>query len=143
MNGERVAALLALILASLSGASCGHPGPAGGVSVSLVTSGATMTDAQFKAQVLDQTQPVMVVFCYSGCPECGTYAPTVSTFIQKYSGKISVVQVDSSANASLGVEYGVIGVPATMFFESGSAINNLIGSQSMTTLDQIAAEVAP
>lgn len=97
----------------------------------------TVTDANFKAEVLDSTVPVLVDFWASWCSPCKMIAPIVEDLATEYDGKVKVVKVDIDANPSTPGMFGVMSIPTLMLFEGGEARERIVGYQPKARLAAI------
>ena len=126
----------------------------------------TATDIQFltpsEFKVADYAgKPLVVNFFGSWCGPCNSEAPDLAAFAQanpdvQFVG-IAVNDTESDVTAfmnkyglsnpvvmdddSLGAEYGVNGVPTTIFFDgAGQEVNRLVGASSLDQFDQSLAK---
>ena len=94
----------------------------------------TVTDANFKAEVLDAKVPVLVDFWASWCSPCKMIAPIVEDLASEYDGKVKVVKVDVDANPATPGMFGVMSIPTLMLFEAGQARERIVGYQAKAKL---------
>lgn len=88
-----------------------------------------VTAADFQANVLNATQPVLLEFGADWCPPCKMLAPTMQYLAQKYVGKLTVATIDSDEVPDLVQRYGIMGLPTLLLFRDGQPIQRLIGFQ--------------
>lgn len=86
------------------------------------------TDDNFKNEVLDSQQPVLVDFWAVWCGPCKQIAPIVDEIANEYVGKLKVAKVDVDNNPMSGQTYGVRSIPTLLLFKNGQVVETLIGS---------------
>ncbi len=80
----------------------------------------------------------MVEFFATWCPHCAAFKPVVDQFALNYAGKIKVVRVDIDLNPNLTMDYGISGIPTSIFFVNGSAVTTLVGEVTLNVLSSTA-----
>ena len=84
---------------------------------------------QWKAQVLDSKEPVLVDFWHDACVWCKRLEPDLSEvaddFPQLRFARLNVLS--SGENGKIAEQYGVMGTPTLIFFHNGRAIQELVG----------------
>ena|SRR3989338_6100114 len=90
----------------------------------------TLTDGNFKSEVLDSKIPVLVDFWAEWCAPCRMVAPVVEKIAKEYTGKLKVGKVNVDDNAETPTQYGIQGIPTLILFKDGQVVNQLVGFQS-------------
>jgi len=85
------------------------------------------SDADFKAEVLESQQPVLVDFTAEWCGPCHMLAPVVDKLNEEWNGAVKVGKLDIDLNVSTTMQYGVMGVPTLMLFKGGQPVERLTG----------------
>jgi thioredoxin len=93
-----------------------------------------VTAADFKAEVLDSTVPVLVDFYADWCGPCRALAPVLDEIAATADGKYKIVKVDAQANESLANEYGVNALPTLLIVKDGQVTSKLVGLQPKARL---------
>src|SRR5487761_1603701 len=94
----------------------------------------TITDASFKAEVLEAEVPVLVDFWASWCTPCKMIAPIVEELATEYEGRVKVAKVDVDANPVTPGMFGVMSIPTLMIFRGGKAEERIVGYQPKSSL---------
>ena len=88
-----------------------------------------LTEADFEAEVLKSTLPVMVDFTAPWCGPCKMLEPVIKQLSEEWEGKVKVVKLDVDDNSNLAMQYGVMGVPTLILFVNGKPVQRLSGYQ--------------
>jgi thioredoxin 1 len=87
-----------------------------------------LTKENFKNEVLDSKVPVLVDFWATWCGPCRMIGPIVDELAAEYDGKAKVGKVNTEEQTDLAGEYGVISIPALIFFKNGKPVDQVIGA---------------
>ena len=90
----------------------------------------TLTDQNFKAEVLQSKTPVLVDFWAEWCGPCKMVAPVVEKIAGEYSGKLKVGKLNVDDNSDTPMQYGVQSIPTLIVFKGGQEANRMVGFQS-------------
>lgn len=86
-----------------------------------------VTQANFKSEVLDNDQPVLVDFWAPWCGPCKMLAPVVEKVASANTGKAKFVKLNTDENPSLSGEYQVSGIPCLILFKGGKPVDRIVG----------------
>lgn len=100
-----------------------------------------LTDANFKAEVLDSKTPVLVDFWAEWCGPCRALAPVVEKVAQANDGKLKVGKLNVDENPGSAQQYGIQGIPTLLFFKGGKVAHQIVGFQSQTNIQRAVDEV--
>jgi len=96
-----------------------------------------VSDAEFKAQVLDSTTPVLVDFWAEWCGPCKTLTPRIDALAGQYAGKIKVVSMDVDANPDTPTSFGIRSIPTLLMFKGGKLAGELVGAHPNNTIEDL------
>jgi thioredoxin 1 len=77
----------------------------------------------WKKEVLQAAEPVLVDFWASWCPPCRAMNPTVEALAREF--KVCKVNVDT--NQQLAAHYGISSIPALLLFKDGKIAARHVG----------------
>ena len=94
----------------------------------------TITDENFKADVLESDVPVLIDFWASWCSPCKMIAPIVEDLANEYEGRIKVGKMDVDANPATPGSFGIMSIPTLMVFRGGKPAERIVGYQPKPAL---------
>lgn len=86
-----------------------------------------LTKKTFKKEVLEAKGAAMVDFYASWCGPCKAMAPIIDDLAKEMAGKIKIAKVSIEKEEDLASEYGVMSIPAFLFFKNGKVIEQANG----------------
>lgn len=96
-----------------------------------------VSEASFKTDVLDSSQPVLVDFWAEWCAPCRALAPTIDELANEFQGKAKIAKVDIEANPSIASQFGIRSIPTVLVFKNGQLVEQLVGRQSKTSYAEV------
>ena len=87
------------------------------------------TDANWKSEVLESEQPVVVDFWAPWCGPCRSLAPTISKLAEEFAGKVKFGKLDTDQNVETPSSFRISGIPAVVFFSGGKEVDRIVGLQ--------------
>jgi thioredoxin 1 len=87
-----------------------------------------VSDAEFKAVVLDSKEPVVVDFFAEWCGPCKAMAPALDQVATEMKGKVKVVKVDVDQSPATAQAYRIQAMPTMMLFKDGKVVDQHVGA---------------
>ena len=91
-------------------------------------------DKDFKIDVLDAKQPVLVDFWAEWCGPCKAIAPSLEELSDEMANKIKIVKINVDENPSISQTYSIRSIPALMIFKDGEKISEKMGALPKSAL---------
>ena len=86
-----------------------------------------LDDSNFKAEVVNAQEPVLVDFWAEWCGPCRMTGPVIDELAGEYAGKMKVGKVNVDENQTLSGKYNVMSIPTILIFKKGEVVKTLIG----------------
>jgi thioredoxin 1 len=96
-----------------------------------------ISDQTFKAEVLDESIPVLVDFWAPWCGPCRMVAPVVDELAGEMAGKVKFTKLNVDNNQASAAQYGIMSIPALLIFKNGQVVQQHVGAVPKATLKVI------
>jgi thioredoxin 1 len=91
-------------------------------------------DQNFKIDVLDSKQPVLVDFWAEWCGPCKAIGPSLEELSEEMANKLKIVKINVDENPSISQTYSIRSIPALMIFKDGEKISEKMGALPKSAL---------
>ena len=85
---------------------------------------------EFKKEVLEAKEPVLVDFFANWCGPCKMLAPIMEEISETH----KVFKVDTDEAGDLAMEYGIMSIPCVILFKDGKEVNRSVGLRTKEDL---------
>ncbi len=94
----------------------------------------TLTKTNFKEEVLENEQPVLVDFWASWCGPCRMVGPIVEALADDFDGRAGVGKVNVDEEDDLARQYSIMSIPTLVIFKGGEVVERVVGARSQGEL---------
>ena len=95
-----------------------------------------VSDADFDAEVLKSSQPVVVDFWAEWCGPCKQIGPALDEIAGAMNGKVKIVKLNVDENPATAAKYGIMSIPTLMLFKNGELASRQVGAAPRQKLEQ-------
>ena len=95
-----------------------------------------VSDANFDAEVLKATGPVVVDFWAEWCGPCRMIAPALEEIAGALGEKVKIVKLNVDENPATATKYGIMSIPTLMIFKNGELASRQVGAAPKQKLEQ-------
>jgi len=100
----------------------------------------TLTATNFRCEVLENPQPVLVDFWAPWCGPCHVMAPAIDQLATEFAGQATVGKVNVDEQPALAQQYGIRSIPALLVFKHGRVVEQAVGITSKQVLAAMLTE---
>ena len=95
-----------------------------------------VSDANFEAEVLKATGPVVVDFWAEWCGPCRMIAPALEEIAEQLGEKVKILKLNVDENPNTAAKYGIMSIPTLMLFKNGEIASRQVGAAPKQKLAQ-------
>src|SRR2546421_2777306 len=100
-----------------------------------------VSDANFEAEVLKATSPIVVDFWAEWCGPCKMIAPALEEIASEQTGRIRIAKLNVDDNPDTARRFDVMSIPTLLVFQDGQPVKRLVGAKGKGQLLQDLSEV--
>jgi len=87
-----------------------------------------LTDANFKQEVLENKQPVLVDFWADWCGPCHMIAPAIEELAEDFTGRAKIAKLNVDESQQIAAQYGIRSIPTLLLFKDGQLVDQMVGA---------------
>ncbi len=87
----------------------------------------SVKEDNWKAEILESDEPVVINFWGPACPWCRRLDPIYEEMAQKFEGKLKFTKVNVAESPRLAMGLGVMGTPTLKFICDGRPVYEVVG----------------
>jgi len=87
-----------------------------------------VNESTFEQEVLKDEKMVVVDFWAEWCGPCKMISPILEEVGSEYPDLMKVAKLDVDSNNAIAAQYGIMSIPALLFFRNGEEIDRVIGA---------------
>ncbi len=95
-----------------------------------------LTEDNFREEVLESGQPVLVDFWAAWCGPCQMQGPVVEQAAEELEG-IKVGKLNVDEESAVAQEYGIMSIPTLLLFKDGQVARKAVGFHSLEQLKEL------
>lgn len=85
------------------------------------------TDSNWKSEVLESADPVIVDFWAPWCGPCRMLAPTIEKLAGEFEGKVKIGKMNTDENQETPGGLRISAIPTVLVFHGGREVDRLVG----------------
>ena len=94
----------------------------------------TLTDENFKKEVLESKIPYLVKFSATWCKPCKIIDPYLDEISLEMTDKIKIGRMDVEAHPNIPVSFGVRGLPTLIILKNSEVISMIVGGTTKSSI---------
>ena len=94
-------------------------------------------DADWKVEVLQASELVLVDFWAEWCPPCRKLAPVIDALADEYAGRVKVVKLNVDEAPEVASRYAIFSIPTLLLFRDGAVVEQHVGYRPKEELKSV------
>jgi thioredoxin 1 len=88
----------------------------------------TLTSANFEAEVLKSSVPVLIDFWAEWCMPCKMIGPAIDQLAADYAGRLKVAKVNVDQESDLAGQHNIVSIPTILVYKDGKMVRQKVGA---------------
>ncbi len=88
----------------------------------------TLTSANFEAEVLKSSVPVLIDFWAEWCMPCKMIGPAIDQLAADYAGRLKVAKVNVDQESDLAGQHNIVSIPTILVYKEGKMVRQKVGA---------------
>jgi thioredoxin 1 len=102
----------------------------------------TLTEENFRAEVLESSQLVLVDFWAEWCMPCRAFSPILEDLADELAGTVRVGKLNIDEYPAIATQYKVRSIPTVLIFQKGELVDTIVGAIPKSILKRKVATLA-
>jgi thioredoxin 1 len=102
-----------------------------------MSSGVQITDANFQAEVMESSVPVLLDFWADWCPPCKMIAPHLDQLAGEYAGKVKIGKINVDEENNIASKHGVVSIPTLIIYNKGTIVRQSVGALPKSGIENL------
>ena len=94
----------------------------------------TITDSNFKEEIVDKNGVALIDFWAEWCGPCRMIGPIIEDLASEYKDKATIGKINVDDNSNVPTQFGVRSIPTLLFFKNGQLADKIVGATSKKVL---------
>ncbi len=95
-----------------------------------------ITEKNFKEEVLEAKQPVLIDFWASWCVPCQMLLPVIEELADEET-EVKVCKINVDEQPELASQYGVMSIPTLILMKEGRVLNKTVGMKTKKAIQRM------
>ena len=87
----------------------------------------TLNETNFRKEVLESRQPVLVEFFTDWSGSCHIIGPAIKELAEQFGTRVKFCKINMDEQEKIAIEYGVQKIPTILFLKYGQVVDHIIG----------------
>jgi thioredoxin 1 len=95
-----------------------------------------LSENNFKEEVLNSQEVVLVDFWAPWCGPCRMVGPILEKIAREKTGKVKIVKVNVDENPGLSSNFNVMSIPTLIIFKNGQLVDQFVGALPQAAIEK-------